>query len=206
MTRSIGSVSHPTMGIFVAVSLLSACTGPTGSIATLTPAPTECVVYDLSINHAPYTVRSLVAAGSSAFVGTVLAIEGGTWNTANGAQPDPNAARGPHFDLEVLTPVNVRVDRPLAGTIKAGTVRVLREGGETGCSKVVVAGAPALDVGRQHVVWTRQGVDFDGTARPDLQVVITAWPVDDHGMVATEEDGPVSVDRLAALIATAGGG
>jgi hypothetical protein len=56
-------------------------------------------------------------------------------------------------------------------------------------------------VGGTYVFWTREGNDSDGTLRPDLDVVITAWPVDASGNVATEEDGRITVDAISRVIA-----
>jgi hypothetical protein len=171
----------------------------TSATALRTP-DAGCFHADESIAHVPYTIEVVTRASRLAFVGTVQSIEAGVWNTKDGAHPDTNRRPGPHFEPEILTPVNVNIDRPLVGDQTSGTLRVLNEGGTDGCSVVHVQPIPRLDRGGRYVFFLNHGHDLDGTPRPDLWVVITAWSVDASGNVSTEEDGAVRLSDLVSRV------
>jgi hypothetical protein len=155
----------------------------------------------MSISHIPYTIETLSSPSTkTALVGTVKSIEAGTWNTQNGSKPDLSRRPGPHFNPEILTPVNLSVDEPVFGDPKSGAVRVLNEGGTSDCSVVNVPSSPRLEVGGRYVFWLSDGIDFDGTHRPDLHMIIAAWSVDHADNVTTEEDGVVPLADLVRRI------
>jgi hypothetical protein len=174
--------------------------------ATAVPAeehPTtdpECFGTDVSTDHVPYTIANLIGVATLATAGTVKKVGDGVWNTTDGARPEESAWSRPRFDPEVFTPIDMAVDQVLLGRLDATTVPALNEGGVADCVVTNVPSAPDLKSGERCVFFLRSGTDFDGTPRPDRLVIITAWPIDDAGMVATEEDGTISLAAVADAI------
>ena len=163
-----------------------------------------CIGRDQSVSHGPYTIENLAGASKLAVVGTVSAIEGGVWNTADRAAPAEVSRGEVSPDAAIFTPVNLTLDKVFSGDRAAGgSIRILNEGGTDGCSVMTVSGAPTFKPGSSYVVFLRDGSDADGKVRTDFDVVITAWPVDERGNVGTERDGSVPLDELAKRVSAA---
>ncbi len=179
----------------------SASADPSTAAAAPTPTPAvDCVGGDLSISHVPYTIDGIGQYARVAVVGTVNSLEGGVWNTPDGSPPGKGQKNGPRFDPEILTPINVNVDQVLIGSPKPGTIRVLNEGGTAGCSVMNVPSAPRITKGTNYVFFLREGEDATGKKQDALDVIITAWPVDRDGNVATEEDGIVPLTEVVSRV------
>lgn len=162
-------------------------------IATVAPAspdaegvPGSCGSVTVSYDYAPADIRTLVARGRDLLAVTVLGTETASFNTADGRAPTDLTARDVRTRTTVYTPVVVQVDEDISGTGKLGERRVLVEGGDVGCYRVVVAGGPILEKGASYVLVVAPTIDFEGKDL-GLQRILFAWPIDASGMVGTSE-------------------
>ena len=206
------------LGLMCTSALLAGCrAGPAAEESTPAPSVLEepaasvanegCIGTTQSVSHAPYTIENLAGASKFAILGTVGAVNDGVWNTSDGAAPAELVSRGAvPPNAAIFTPIDMSVDQSLLGDSAGGSIRVMNEGGSDGCSVMSVSGAPTLEPGATYVLFLRDGTDSEGKIRSDFNVVITAWPVDEKGNVATERDGTVTLDELTDRVAAASGG
>jgi hypothetical protein len=132
-------------------------------------------------------------------VASVDSIEEGIFNTPGGEPPDRPPEEG--YDPAVLTPVNLAVSSVIEGDQKPGTLRVVTPGGRAGCILHHVSNAPRVETGVTYVFFLHPSVQSNGERNPELPEMLVAWPVNDNGAVATEEDGVLTVEQLTDKVA-----
>lgn len=184
------------------VSGAGASSSPVPSdITAINPQPSpECITTDVNVDAIPPTVANLMGFSTDVFVAQVKSIEAGVWNTKDGTPPGKGVKAGPKFDPSIVTPVNLQVTDTWFGDAGPGAIRVVNRGGTAGCSAFNVNIAPDLQKGSTYVFFLQPSTDADGQGRPDLPVVLRAWPVDANGQVQTPEDGSLSLAQLKGLV------
>lgn len=151
----------------------------------------------------PSTIAFLMTYNTAVVIADVRSIEEGIFNTRDGGPPDPPRGAGQGYDLEVQTPVNLAVSSVLYGPGDGGARRVVNDGGKAGCVEYDVQGAPRLEIGRTYAFFLSPSAFTDGRPRPELPEIRVAWPVSQRGMVATPEDGLLTLEELAKAIEAA---
>jgi hypothetical protein len=190
-------------------SVFAACTSATGAPKSQPPAETagstsevtaeaDCYAIDENVDTPPLTVATLSRVTTAVVIAEVKAIEGGVWNTENGAKPDK--ARGPRFNPGIVTPINLQVLESVQGELGPGAVRVVNPGGTAGCVEHSVDNAAVLEKGRTYAFFLQPSPDADGDRHADLPQVLVAWPVAADGSVETPYDGTLSRDDFNGLV------
>jgi hypothetical protein len=190
-------------------SVFAACTSATGAPKSQPPAESagstsgvaadaDCYAIDENVDTPPLTVATLSPVTTAVVIAEVKAIEGGVWNTKNGAKPEK--ARGPRFNPGIVTPVNLQVLASIQGELGPGAVRVVNPGGTAGCVEYSVDNAAVLEKGRTYAFFLQPSPDADGERHADLPQVLVAWPIAGDGSVETPYDGTLSRDDFIALV------
>jgi len=195
--------------MLLAAGLLSACTAapgaptqqPTEASAGPTADPTanaNCYGINESVDTPPRTVAALSGFTDSVVIAEVKAIEGGVWNTKDGAKPE--RANGPRFSPGIQTPINLQITETILGDHGPGAIRVVNPGGTADCVEHIVDNAARVEKGKTYAFFLQPSPDADGVRRPELPLIVVAYPVGPDGSVATEYDGTLSHDDFLALV------
>ena len=198
-----------TVSILLAAGLMGACSaGPGAPTPQPTEAPAEstsdptgdpnCYGINESVDTPPRTVAALSRFTDSVVIAEVKAIEGGVWNTKNGSKPEQ--ARGPRFNPGIQTPINLQILETIRGDHGPGAIRVVNPGGTADCVEHIVDNAARVEMGKTYAFFLQPSPDADGVRRPELPLVVVAYPVAADGSVATEYDGTLSHDDFVALV------
>jgi hypothetical protein len=163
----------------------------------------NCYGINESVDTPPNTIASVMTVTDSVVVGVVTRIEEGIFNTPSGAAPDPSRKPGPGYSPGVVTPIDLDITSVLAGDDQRDPLRVVNPGGTAGCVVHTVSNAARVTKGGTYVFFLQPSRDSNGEARPDLPLILVAWPVDADGNVRTEEDGTLTMEELRARIAKA---
>lgn len=216
------------VGLGIAI-LASGCAGgplpsdaPEESIAvdvTAAPSDTPSLIYGagdptkrcgsttLTIEYPEYTTETLAAKGFDFVVADVVSAQPGIYNTPDGERPaifsgkptgTPNQSARP----AVYTPIDINVVSPVQGSLAKGPTQVLVLGGRVDCFTMWVSPMPAIEKGARYVFVLSEALASDGKQAMASPQVTLAWPVDEKGMVATD-DGQMSLDELTAVVAGA---
>ncbi len=196
--------------LLLVAGALMACTArpgapndPPSTAVPVVPAPAatagaDCYEIHESVDTPPRTVAALSEFTDSVVIAQVKAIERGVWNTKNGAKPE--RANGPRFNPGIQTPINLQITQSLRGDHGPGAIRVVNAGGSADCVEHIVDNAARLEKGRTYAFFLQPSPDEDGVRRPELPLIVAAYPVAAEGSVATEFDGTLSRDAFAALV------
>jgi hypothetical protein len=195
--------------MLLATGLLSACTAapgaPTEPTTAASAGPTadptgdaSCYGINESVDTPPRTVAALSKFTDSVVIAEVKAIEGGVWNTKDGAKPE--GANGPRFNPGIQTPINLQITATIRGGHGPGAIRVVNPGGTADCVEHIVDNAARVEKGKTYAFFLQPSPDADGVRRPELPLIVVAYPVGPDGSVATEYDGTLSHDDFVALV------
>ncbi|HTC86066.1 MAG TPA: hypothetical protein VK656_05155 [Candidatus Acidoferrum sp.] len=163
-------------------------------------------VENIAVENAPFSIPALVGYGWGFVVAEVTSPGPAFFNTADRTKPPgfglkPTSA-DEHPDVRIYTPFDVQVYQVITGPTKAGSGRVLIEGGTVGCYTTTVDVAPRVTIGKTYVFVLADAYDADRSQALDTREAKVAWPVDADGVVSTP-DGPMSLDALERLVRAA---
>lgn len=196
--------------MLLAAGALSACTAAPGAPDSQQPsdgsaasgaapsAEADCYGINESVDTPPRTIAALSEFTDAVVIAEVKAIEGGVWNTKDGAKPE--RANGPRFNPGIQTPINLQITETIRGDDGPGAIRVVNPGGTADCVEHVVDNAARVEKGKTYAFFLQPSPDADGVRRPELPLIVVAYPVSADGSVATEYDGTLSHDEFVALV------
>ena len=163
------------------------------------PSAANCGSVDISIDGAPATVANRTNASTAVVIGTVQAIQGAQWNTADGTPPAFTEDGHPPLWAGVYRPVLISVSSTAKGT-QSSSLTALLAGGSVGCYSSLVEGTPALTVGSRLALFLGPSATSTGHTASQL-TIIDAWAVTADGSVQTPLEGTESISSFEAAVA-----
>ena len=171
---------------------------PTSALGSKGDLP--CALIQGNFDPFPQTVDFLSSRSVAVLTGRFAGYGESYWNTPDHSPPDLATLRLGY--AEIRTPILLDGIDALRGDSMSAAHAVLWNQGKVGCVEMTLDASPDLETGQSYAFFLRDSNSSLRQTDADLSV-LAAFPVDSKGMIATAENGELSIAQLdMALDAT----